>query len=69
MSHYPDALLIAPWGNVGHVALHTIAGSPHVQGAPERGRVDAIGRWLEANGIPLSNIFLCLVLRIANYLT
>ena len=32
--HYPDALLIAAWGNVGHVGLNTIADSPHVKGAP-----------------------------------
>ena len=58
LCHYPDALLIASWGNVGHVGLHTIADSPHVQGAPERGRVNAIAPWLESNGIPLSNVFL-----------
>ena len=58
---YPDALLIAAWGNVGHVALNTIAASPHVQGSPERGRVNDISPWLEANGIPRSNVFFCLV--------
>ena len=65
LQHFPDALLIAAWGNVGHVGLNTIADSPHVQGAPERGRVDAIGPWLEANGIPPSNVFLlpCVVNR------
>ena len=62
---HPDALLIAAWGNVGHVGLETIAASPHVQGAPDRGRTDAIGPWLEANGIPRSNVFLlpCVVNR------
>ena len=65
LSYYPDALLIAAWGNVGHVGLNTIEDSPHVQGAPERGRVDAFGPWLEANGIPPSNVFLlpCVVNR------
>ena len=65
LRHYPDALLIAAWGNVGHVGLNTIAGSPHVKGAPKRGRADAIGPWLEANGIPPSNVFLlpCVVNR------
>ena len=65
LQHYPDALLIAAWGNVGHVGLNTIAESPYVKGAPERGRVDAIGPWLDANGIPPSNLFLlpCLVNR------
>ena len=58
-------LLIAAWGNVGHVGLSTIAASPYVQGAPERGRADAISPWLEANGIPRANVFLlpCLVNR------
>tara|TARA_Y100001933_G_scaffold261168_1_gene315138 strand:+ start:477 stop:1685 length:1209 start_codon:yes stop_codon:yes gene_type:complete len=62
---YPDALLIAAWGNVGHVGLKTIAASSHVQGSPSRGRADAIGPWLEANGIPPSNVFIlpCLVNR------
>ena len=65
LQHYPDALLIAAWGNVGHIGISTIAASPHVQGAPERGRVDAISPWLEANGIPPANFFLlpCLVNR------
>ena len=40
---------------------NTIAASPHVQGAPERGRTDAIGPWLEANGIPEPMCFFCLV--------
>ena len=36
-----------------------------MQGAPERGRVNAIGPWLEANGIPRSNVYLlpCVVNR------
>tara|TARA_B100000674_G_C37977132_1_gene979985 strand:+ start:1115 stop:2323 length:1209 start_codon:yes stop_codon:yes gene_type:complete len=65
LRHYPDALLIAAWGNVGHVGINTIADSPHVQGSPGRGRADAIGPWLEANGIPSSNVFLlpCVVNR------
>ena len=63
--HCPDALLIAAWGNVGHIGLNTIAESPHVNGAPERGRVDSIGPWLKENGIPPSNVFLlpCVVNR------
>ena len=65
LRYYPDALLLAAWGNIGHVGLNTISESPHVKGAPERGRVDAIGPWLEANGIPSSNVFLlpCVVNR------
>ena len=65
LRRHPDALLIAAWGNVGHVGLSTIAASPHVQGAPERGRADAISPWLEANGIPRANVFLlpCVVNR------
>jgi len=65
LRHHPDALLIAAWGNVGHIGLRTIAASPHVQGAPERGRADAISPWLEANGIPRANVFLlpCVVNR------
>ena len=65
LREHPDALLIAAWGNVGHVGLNTIAASPHVQGAPDRGRTDSIGPWLEANGIPRSNVFLlpCVVNR------
>ena len=65
LHHHPDALLIAAWGNIGHVALNTIAVSAHVKGAPERGRTDAISPWLEANGIPSSNVFLlpCVVNR------
>ena len=65
LRQYPDALLIAAWGNVGHVGLQNNCSLSHVQGAPERGRVDAIGPWLEANGIPRSNVFLlpCLVNR------
>ena len=57
-------MLIAAWGNVGHVGLNTIAASPHVQGAPELGRADAIGPWLAANGVPASNVFfVCVVNR------
>ena len=65
LHHHPDAMLIAAWGNVGHVGLKTIAASTHVKGAPERGRADAIGPWLAANGIPAPNVFLlpCLVNR------
>lgn len=65
LCHYPDALLIAAWGNVGNVGLKTIATSRHVQGAPERGTTHAVGSWLEANGVPASNVFLlpCLVNR------
>ena len=65
LRQYPDALLIAAWGNVGHVGLSTIAASPYVQGAPKRGRADAISPWLEANGIPRANVFLlpCVVNR------
>ena len=65
LRHYPDALLIAAWGNVGHVGLNTIAASPHVQGAPDRGRADAINPWLAANGVPPTNVFLlpCVVNR------
>ena len=65
LSRYPDAMLIAAWGNVGHVGLNTIAASPHVQGAPELGRADAIAPWLAANGVPASNVFLlpCVVNR------
>ena len=61
LRHCPDALLIAAWGNMGHVGFNTIAASPHVQGAPERGRADAIGPWLEANGVPPPMFFSCLV--------
>ena len=60
LRHYPDAMLIAAWGNVGHVGLKTIAASPRVQGAPERGRADAIGPWLAANGVPRQTFFFCL---------
>ena len=58
LRHHPDALLIAAWGNVGDVALGTIARSPHVQGAPQQGRADGIAPWLEANGVPLANVLL-----------
>ena len=47
LRYYPDALLIAAWGNIGHVGLNTISESPHVQGALDPGRVDAIGPWLD----------------------
>ena len=62
---HPDALLIAAWGNVGDVALNTIGLSPHVQGVPQRGRVEGIAPWLEANGVPLHNVMLlpCVVNR------
>ena len=65
LRYLPDALLIAAWGNVGHVALNTIATSSHVQGAPERGRAHEIGPWLEANGVPATNVFIlpCVVNR------
>ena len=61
----PRCTLIAAWGNVGHVGLNTIATSPHVQGAPQRGRADAMGPWLAANGVPAANVFLlpCMVNR------
>ena len=70
LRHCPDALLIAAWGNMGHVGLNTIAASPHVKGAPERGRADAIGPWLAANGVPAANVFLlpCMVNRQLPYL-
>ncbi|MEB3234848.1 MAG: glycosyltransferase family 4 protein [Cyanobacteriota bacterium] len=55
---HPDALLIAAWGNVGDVALNTIALSPHVQGAPAQGRAAGIAPWLEANGVPLGSVLL-----------
>tara|TARA_B100000674_G_C37769046_1_gene881608 strand:+ start:22 stop:1029 length:1008 start_codon:yes stop_codon:yes gene_type:complete len=63
--HHPDALLIAAWGNVGHVGLNTIAASPHVEGAPKQGRANAISPWLVANGVPAANFFLlpCVVNR------
>ena len=62
---HPDALLIAAWGNVGDVALTTIGDSPHVQGAPERGRANGIAAWLEANGVPPRNVWMlpCVVNR------
>jgi len=65
LRHHPDALLIAAWGNVGDVALNTIALSPHVQGVPDGGRAAGLAPWLEANGIPLSNVMLlpCVVNR------
>ena len=65
LCHHPDALLIAAWGNMGHVGLNTIAASPYVKGAPDRGRADAIGPWLAANGVPAANVFLlpCMVNR------
>ena len=65
LRHHPDALLIAAWGNVGHVGLSTIAASNYVQGAPERGRINDIQPWLQANGIPPANVFVlpCLVNR------
>ena len=58
LRHHPDALLIAAWGNVGDVALGTIGQSPHVQGVPAEGRASGIAPWLEANGVPLSNVLL-----------
>ena len=58
LRHCPDALLIAAWGNMGHVGLNTIAASPHVEGAPERGRADAIGPWPRLMGSCL-NVFSC----------
>ena len=65
LRQHPDALLIAAWGNVGHVGLNTIEASPYVEGAPDRGRVEAVAPWLEANGIPRSNLLLlpCVVNR------
>lgn len=65
LQHHPDALLIAAWGNVGHINLGSIAASPHVQGAPEQGRAVAIAPWLERNGVPAANLCLlpCLVNR------
>ena len=65
LTYYPDALLIAAWGNIGNVAVETIGTSPHVSGAPERGRAEEMNVWLEKNGIPQSNIFVlpCLVNR------
>ena len=64
LREYPDALLIAAWGNIGHIGLETIAASPHVQGAPERGRADAIGPCLRPMALH-SNVFLipCVVNR------
>ena len=63
LCHYPDALLIAAWGNVGHVGLNTIASSPHVP-APERAvLMRSIRGW--HNGVPPANVFLlpCVVNR------
>ena len=65
LSHYPDALLIAAWGNVGHVGLNTIAASPHVQGAPERAvLMRLVPGWRPMGCLP-ANVFLlpCVVNR------
>ena len=59
LHHHPDALLIAAWGNIGHVALNTIAASPHVQGAPKRGRTDAISPWLRPMAFRAQMFFCC----------
>ena len=42
LNHYPDAMLIAAWGNIGHVGQSN-CGFSHV--GADRGRVDAISPW------------------------
>jgi len=53
---HPDAVLMVAWGNVGGVALDTIADMPHVQGAPPQASATGLAAWLEANGIPTANL-------------
>lgn len=53
---HPDAVLVVAWGNVGGVALSTIADMPHTQGAPAQATSRGLGAWLEANGIPPANL-------------
>jgi len=53
---HPDAMLMVAWGNVGGVALETIAQMPHCHGVPEAATPRALASWLEANGIPEANL-------------
>lgn len=53
---YPDAMLMVAWGNVGGVALETIAQMPHCHGLPEAATPRALASWLAANGIPEANL-------------
>jgi glycosyltransferase involved in cell wall biosynthesis len=53
---HPDAMLMVAWGNVGSIALETIAQMPHCQGMPEAATPRALARWLQANGIPEANL-------------
>lgn len=53
---HPDAMLMVAWGNVGGVALETIAQMPHCHGVPEAATPRALASWLQANGIPEANL-------------
>ena len=53
---HPDAMLMVAWGNVGGVALETIAQMPHCHGVPEAATPRALASWLQANGIPETNL-------------
>ena len=65
---YPDALLIAAWGNVGHVGLETIAASPHVQGALIVGVLMLLVHGWRPMVFRVLMFFSCLVWLIANCL-
>lgn len=53
---HPDAMLMVAWGNVGGVALETIAQMPHCHGVPKAATPRALASWLQANGIPEANL-------------
>jgi glycosyltransferase involved in cell wall biosynthesis len=53
---HPDAVLIVAWGNVGGVALSTIADMPHAHGVPEAPTSVGLAHWIEGQGIPTANL-------------
>jgi glycosyltransferase involved in cell wall biosynthesis len=53
---HPDAVLIVAWGNVGGVALSTIADMPHAQGVPAAPTSVGLAHWIEGQGIPTANL-------------
>ena len=54
--HYPDALLIVAWSNLGDVGLDSLLDCEFVDGRPQNGRTQGIRRWLAENGIPEENL-------------
>ena len=52
----PNSILIAGWGNLGNVGLHTISRSKYVTDSPKNGDAKSIFKWLIKNDMSQSNL-------------